>query len=597
MSEEKISLLNCNFMQKKIRINSPNSLLAMHLIGATLDDLRYLTFDEYIKNNPDIQYLEKELQEERYNHYERNRLDLIKEAKQIREDLQEEKNFQSSPQNNINSLFISPKAKDKKTRNNFSTIKKNSSALDINPSMKLQQSTAIILEREKLQKLIEKQETKVKLQIDYECMIEENRRKNLEKMRNKELKEERKRKEKEREIQEKKEKEREKMLEKKRKEEELMKEQERFRKEEELKEKKKLEEERERKIEEEKERKNKIIERELKEEEFRQKINKMNLQQKERLLEKEKELNAKDLKRQKNLEEHRKEAYRIMSEKRIFLQNRMNKALNKSESQLNEKKNEYYERQKKIENLKKIKEKEKMMKLRLQNEQILRRSEKIKHVLEQYDEKNKLKILRYNQKMEEISKRKEEKHKREMKTLEEEKIKKEARERRLNELRNKFEKNMAENRQRLMNKIIITDEKIKSHRKEQEKLLHIKYNKLYMSREDRKNRVIRKERIKDFERTQKMEEINARMKRIDNMQKDRYLLEEERRKMENELNFKKNNMLRRLQKIMKSEKHMSKDEIMDYVFDSKHANKSITDENNYIDSKVSNKENSPIKDK
>ena len=67
--------------------------------------------------------------------------------------------------------------------------------------------------------------------------------------------------------------------------------------------------------------------------------------------------------------------------------------------------------------------------------------------------------------------------------------------------------------------------------------------------------------------------------------------------MENELNFKKNNMLRRLQKIMKSEKHMSKDEIMDYVFDSKHANKSITDENNYIDSKISNKENSPIKDK
>ncbi len=52
MSEEKISLLNCNFMQKKIRINSPNSLLAIHLIGVTLDDLRYLTFDEYIKNNP-----------------------------------------------------------------------------------------------------------------------------------------------------------------------------------------------------------------------------------------------------------------------------------------------------------------------------------------------------------------------------------------------------------------------------------------------------------------------------------------------------------------------------------------------------------------
>ena len=87
------------------------------------------------------------------------------------------------------------------------------------------------------------------------------------------------------------------------------------------------------------------------------------------------------------------------------------------------------------------------------------------------------------------------------------------------------------------------------------------------------------------------------MQRIDDMKKDRYLLEEERRKMENELNFKKTNMLKRLQNIIKSDKHMNKNEIMDYVFDSKHANKSITDENNYIDSKVINKENSPIKDK
>ena len=598
MSEEKISLLNCNYSQKRIKLTSPNSLLAIHLIGVTLDDLRYLTFDEYIKNNPDIQYLERDLQEERYNHHERNRLELIEQAKKIREELLEEKSYQTTPQNNLSSFALSPKAQNRNMRYNFNTMKKNTSALTIKPAIKLQKSTAILLEREKLQKLIEKQENKVKLQIDYECMIEENRRKNLEKMRNKELKEERKRKEKEREMAEKREKEREKMLEKKRKEEELMKEQEKFRKEEEIKEKKKLEEEKVRKEEEEKERKNKIFERELKEEEFRQKINKMNLQQRERLLEKEKELNEKDLKRQKNLEEHRKESYRIMAEKRIFLQNKMNKALNRSESKLNQKKNEYLEKQKKFENLKKIKEKEKLFKLRVQNEEIARRSEKIKHVLEQYDENNKLKIQRYNQKMEEISKRKEEKKKKEMKELEEEKRKKEEREKRLNELRNKFEKNMAENRQRLMNKIITTDEKIKNHRKEQEKQLHIKYNKLYMSREDRKNRVLRKERVKDFERSQKMEEINARMQRIDDMKKDRYLLEEERRKMENELNFKKTNMLKRLQNIIKSDKHMNKNEIMDYVFDAKHASKTITYENNnHNDSNMSNKDSSPNKEK
>ena len=119
-----------------------------------------------------------------------------------------------------------------------------------------------------------------------------------------------------------------------------------------------------------------------------------------------------------------------------------------------------------------------------------------------------------------------------------------------------------------------------------------------MSREDRKNRVLRKERVKDFERSQKMEEINARMQRIDDMKKDRYLLEEERRKMENELNFKKTNMLKRLQNIIKSDKHMNKNEIMDYVFDAKHASKTITYENNnHNDSNMSNKDISPNKEK
>ena len=603
MSEENISLLNCNFNQKKIRLTSPHSLLAIRLIGVTLDDLRYISLDDYIKKNPDIQYLENELQEERYNHHEQNRLELINEAKKLREDLLQDKNYETSPYNNISSLYISPKSNINSHSYNFNTMKKNTSATNLNPRMNIQQpSTAILLEREKLQKLLQNQENKVKLQIDYECMIEENRRKNLEKMRNKELKEEKRRKEKERELAEKKEKEREKMLEKKRKEEEYMKEQEKLRKEEEIKEKKKLEEENQRREEEERERKNKILERELKEEEFRQKINKMNLQQRERLLEKEKELNEKDLKRQKNIEEHRKESHRLMAEKRIFLQDRMNKALNKNESKLNEKLNEFLLKQKKMENLKKKKEQEKMEKLREQNEEIIKRAEKIKNVLKQFEENKKLKIQRYNQKMEEITKRKEEKQKEEMRTLEEEKRKKEEKEKRLNELRDKYEKSMEQNRQRLMDKITNTDKKIKNHRMEQEKQLHIKFNKLYMSREDRKNRVLRRERVKDFQRTQKMERINERMQRIENMQKDRYLLEEERRKLEDEINSKKKVMLGRLQKVIKSDKHMSKNEIMDYVFDVKHGSRTIPDDGNYGDKNfnsdnTNNKSITPVEEK
>ena len=54
-------------------------------------------------------------------------------------------------------------------------------------------STAIKFEREKLKKLKERQEINIRLQIDYECAMEENRRKNIEKMRLKEEKEEKKR--------------------------------------------------------------------------------------------------------------------------------------------------------------------------------------------------------------------------------------------------------------------------------------------------------------------------------------------------------------------------------------------------------------------
>ena len=572
MSEEKISLLNCNFNQKKIRINSPNSLIAIRLIGATFDDLRYLTFDEYIKKE-NIQYLDKDLQEERYNHYEQSRLSLINEAKKNREDLfkEKEKNYETSPQNtlnlsNANDIF-------KFTNFNFNTKNNNINKKVANTPT----STASILEREKLQKLIEKQENNIKLQIDYECMIEENRRKNMEKMRNKEIKEEKKRKKKEMEIAEKKEKEREKIMEKKRKEEEMIKEEEKKRKEEEFKEKRKMQEEAERKLSEEKERKNKMLERELKEKEFREKINRMNQKQAERLLEKEKELNLKDKKRQKNLEELRKENFRIMSEKRLFLQDRISKALNKNESKLNEKLNEYMEKQKKIENLKKQKELQQQEKLKEQNEEIIKRAERIKHVLEQYEEKNKLRILQYNKKMEEINKRKEEKQIEEMRFLEEQKRKKEEKEKKLHEIRNKFEKSMADSRQRLMEKIIYTDKKIKNQKMVQEKQLHIKFNKLYISREDRKNRVIRRERVNDFQRTQKMDKINQRMKRIDNMQKDRYLLEEERKKIEEEIHNKKIIMLKRLQNVIKNNKQMSKDEIMDYVFDVKHQSNTIPD--------------------
>ena len=87
MSEGKISLVNCDFKNKKSRINSPHSLMAFLLIGVTEEELKYIPKEEYIKNNIDNRDLEKELQEERYKHFENNRQQLIELAKKRRESL------------------------------------------------------------------------------------------------------------------------------------------------------------------------------------------------------------------------------------------------------------------------------------------------------------------------------------------------------------------------------------------------------------------------------------------------------------------------------------------------------------------------------
>ena len=72
----------------------------------------------------------------------------------------------------------------------------------------------------RLKKLKERQEINIRLQIDYECAMEEIRRKNIEKMKLKEEKEEKKRLEKQHQLLEKLRKEEEKEKEKKKREEE-----------------------------------------------------------------------------------------------------------------------------------------------------------------------------------------------------------------------------------------------------------------------------------------------------------------------------------------------------------------------------------------
>ena len=194
---DRISLENCDFNKKKMRINSPYSLMACELIGIEQENLFFLSRDEYLKKNQECQNLNKELQEERYNHYNSRRRKLIEDAKKKREELLEAKNniknrTNYSTNNNKNNHFINAYSTQNKSfydRN----MKKSSSIGAFEPcGDEGGTSTAIKYERERLKKLKERQEINIRLQIDYECAMEEIRRKNIEKMKLKEEKEEKK---------------------------------------------------------------------------------------------------------------------------------------------------------------------------------------------------------------------------------------------------------------------------------------------------------------------------------------------------------------------------------------------------------------------
>ena len=88
--KEKISLENFNYESKTQRLNSPFSIRACGLQGVTEDDLYQISLEDYIKLFPESKNLPKDLQQERYDNYEENRIKLIDLLKETRNNLIEE---------------------------------------------------------------------------------------------------------------------------------------------------------------------------------------------------------------------------------------------------------------------------------------------------------------------------------------------------------------------------------------------------------------------------------------------------------------------------------------------------------------------------
>ena len=97
-----------------------------------------------------------------------------------------------------------------------------------------------------------------------------------------------------------------------------------------------------------------------------------------------------------------------------------------------------------------------------------------------------------------------------------------------------------------------------------------------------------------------MSQINERIEKLEDIKNERNLLEEKRKQMEKELNDEKNEMESRMNKIMKNDDGLSRDEILNYVINDikpNIANKSKTPisrikkekENKYKNNNYSNK--------
>lgn len=82
-----MNLENIDFNNSEQRLNSPRSIEACKLIGVEENELFYLDFQAFKESNPEVRVLKRELQNLRFEHYEKLRQDTIAAVKAERNKL------------------------------------------------------------------------------------------------------------------------------------------------------------------------------------------------------------------------------------------------------------------------------------------------------------------------------------------------------------------------------------------------------------------------------------------------------------------------------------------------------------------------------
>ena len=184
MTEGKINLENCDFSSKKIRLTSPISIKVCNQLGLDIDSLKKQSFEEYCVTDPESNLLSKEILQERYEHFEKKKEELINEAIELRNKLKEDEKNKKKNKKNNQSLNVSQREKNENIENEEkkeekeNEEKKEEKKEEDNEEEKEEEeeeeATAVKIQKQKLEKEKIKQEENLRLMIECSIKIRRN---------------------------------------------------------------------------------------------------------------------------------------------------------------------------------------------------------------------------------------------------------------------------------------------------------------------------------------------------------------------------------------------------------------------------------------
>ena len=127
-------------------------------------------------------------------------------------------------------------------------------------------------------------------------------------------------------------------------------------------------------------------------------------------------------------------------------------------------------------------------------------------------------------------------------------------------------------RQKILDKYLETEERIKKQRDENSKELLNRYLTVAMKREDTVNNLERFERQKEFEREQKIDKLKKRDKRLSEIKKQKTEINIRKKQLNKSLSNRKKELVGKANNILTSGEYNNVDEIFKRVFNEEELN-------------------------